>query len=83
MKINKVKYYQFSNHFLISLHAPKSIDPARLRYPVGKSAQGSNPKATVEYSIKLWIEFSITKGRKKACGYVNVPSYPSTPSSQI
>ena len=45
MKINKVKCYQFCNHFLISLHAPKTIDPARLRYPVGKSAQGSKSKS--------------------------------------
>ena len=66
MKINKVKCYQFSNHFLMSLHAPKSVLFARLQYPVGKSAQGSNPKVTVEFSIKLWLEFSKTKGRKKA-----------------
>ena len=83
MEINKVKCYQFSNHFLISLHALKSIDPARLRYPVGKSAQGSNPKVTVEYSIKLWLEFSKTKGRKKAGGYVNVSSSPLIPSTPI
>ena len=38
MKINEVKFYEFSNHFLMSLHAPKSIVFARLRYPVGKSA---------------------------------------------
>ena len=73
MKINKVKCYQFSNHLLMSLHAPISIVVARLRYPVGKSAQGSNPKVTVEYSIKLLLDFSKTKGRKKAGGYVNVP----------
>ena len=73
MKINKVKYYQFSNHFLMSLHEPKSIVFVRLRNPVGNSAQGSNPKVTVEYSIKLWLEFSKTKGRKKDGGYVNVP----------
>ena len=72
MKINKVKCNQFSNHFLMSLHAPKGIVLARLRYPVGKRAQGSNPKVTVEYSIKLWLEFSKTKGREKAGGYVNV-----------
>ena len=29
MKINKVKYYQFSKHFLMSLYVPKSIDPAQ------------------------------------------------------
>ena len=68
MKIIKVKCYQFSNHFLMSLHAPKSIVLARLRYPVGKSAQGSNPKVTVEYSIKRWLESSKTKGRKKDGG---------------
>ena len=73
MKINKVKCNQFSNHFLLSLHAPKSIVFAGLRYPVGKSAHGSNAKVTVEYSIKLWLEFSKTKGRKKAGRYVNVP----------
>ena len=73
MKIDIVKYNQFSTHFLVSLHAPKSIVFARLRYPVGKSAQGSNPKVTVEYSIKLLIEFSKTKDRKKTGGYVNVP----------
>ena len=65
MKIDKVKCYQFSNHFLMSLHAPKSIVFVRLRYPNGKSAQGSNPKVTVEYLIKLWLEFSKTKNRKK------------------
>ena len=73
MKTNKVKCYQFSDHFLMSLHAPKSIVFVRLRYPVGKIAQGSNPKVTVEYSIKMWLEFSEIKGRKKAGGYVNVP----------
>ena len=83
MKINKVKFYQFSNHFLISLHAPKSNVFARLRYPVDTSAQGSNPKVTVEYSIKLWLEFSKTNGRKKAGGYVNDPSSPWTPSTPI
>ena len=57
----------------MSLHAPKSIVFARLRYPVSKSAQGSNQKVTVEYSIKLLTEFSKTKGRKKAGGCVNVP----------
>ena len=72
MKINNVKCYQFSNHFLMSLHAPKSIVCARLRFPVGKIAQGSNPKVIVEYSMKLWLEFSKTKGKKKADGYVNV-----------
>ena len=71
MKINEEKCYQFSNHFLMSLHRPKSIVLVRLRYPVGKSAQGLNPKVTVEYSIQLWLEFSKTKGRKKAGGYVN------------
>ena len=83
MKINKVKCYQFSNHFLISLHAPKNIDPARLQYPVGKSAQGSNLKVTVEYSIKLRLKFSKSKGRKKAGEYVNVPSSPLTPSTPV
>ena len=73
MKINKVKCNQLNNHVLMSLHAPKSIGSARLRYPVGKSAQGSNPKVTVEYSIKRWLEFSKAKGRKKAGEYVNVP----------
>ena len=73
MKINKVKSYLFSNHFLMSLHASKSIVFVRLLYPVDKSAQGSNPKVTVEYSIKLWLEFSKTKDRNKAGGYVNVP----------
>ena len=72
MKINKVKCYQFSNHFLMSLHAQKKYRLRRFRYPVGKSAQGSNPKVTVEYSIKLWLELSKTKGRKKAGGYVYV-----------
>ena len=74
MKINKVKGFQFSNHFLMSLHAPKSVVFVCLRYPVGKSAQGSNPKVTDEYSINLLLEFSKTKGRKKDGGYVNVPS---------
>ena len=83
MKINKIKCFQFSNHFLISLHEPKSIDPTCLRYPVGKSAQGSNLKVTVEYSIKLLQEFSKIKGKKKAGGYVNVPSSPLTPSTPI
>ena len=73
MKLNKVKCYQFSNPFLMSLPVPKSIVFVRLRYPVGKSAQGSNPKVTVEYSKKLWLEFSKLKGRKKADGYVNIP----------
>ena len=73
MKIGKVRCYQYSNHFLMSLYAPKRIVLARLRYPVGKSAQGSNPKVTVEHSIKLWLEFSKIKGRMKAGGYVNVP----------
>ena len=73
MKMNKVKGNQFSNHFLMSLHAPKSIVFTRLQSPVGKSAQGSNAKVTVEYSLKLWLEFSKTKGRKKAGGFVNVP----------
>ena len=45
----------------MSLHAPKSVVFTRLRYPVGKSAQGSNPKVTVEYSIKLWLQLSKTK----------------------
>ena len=67
----------------MSLHAPKSIVFVRLRYPVGKSAQGSNPKVTVENSIKLWLEFSKTKGRKKAGGYVNVPLSSLTPSTPI
>ena len=61
MKINKVKCYQFSNHVLMSRHEPKSIVLVRLRNPVGKCAQGSNPKVTVEYSIKLWLECSKTK----------------------
>ena len=65
MKTNKVKCYQFSNHFLMSLHAPKSVVFTRLRYQVGKSAQGSNPKVTVEYSIKLWLEFSKIKAERK------------------
>ena len=47
MKINTVKCYQFSNYFLVSLHAHKSIEPVRFRYPVGKSAQGSNQKVIV------------------------------------
>ena len=65
-KINKVKSYQFSNHlFLMSLHAPKSIDPARVPYSVDESAQWSNPKVTVEYSILLLLDFQKTKGRKK------------------
>ena len=73
MKINQVKCYQFSNPFLMSLHAPKSIVFVRLGYPVDKRAQGSNPKVTAEYLIKLWLKFSKTKGRKIAGGYVNVP----------
>ena len=80
MIIKKVKCYQFSNHFLKSLHAPKSIDPARLRYPVGKSAQGSNPKVTIGYSIKLLLECSKPKSRKRACTcrYVNATCSPLT-----
>ena len=50
---------------------------------VGKSTQGSNPKVTVEYLVKCWLEFSKTKGRKKAGGYVNVPLSPLTPSTPI
>ena len=50
----------------MSLHAPKSIVFPGLRYPAGKSAQRSNPKVTIECSVKLWLEFSKTKGRKKA-----------------
>ena len=57
----------------MSLNAPKSIVFVRLRYPAGKSAQGSMSKVTDEYSIKLCLEFSKTKGRKKAGGYLNVP----------
>ena len=67
----------------MSLHAPKSIVFARLRYPVGKCAQGSDQKVTVEYSIKLWLEFSKTKGRKKASGYVNTPYSLLRPSNPI
>ena len=52
MKINKVTCYIFTNHFLISLHASKSIVFARLRYPVCRSAQGSNAKVTVEEQDK-------------------------------
>ena len=81
MRINKIKCYNFSNHFLMSLHAQKSIVFVRLRYPVGNSAQGSNPKVTVDYSITLLLEFLKTKGRKKAGEYVNIPSFPLTPSS--
>ena len=74
MKINEVlKCNQLINHFLMSLHAPKSIVFVCLRYQVGKSAQGSNQKVTVEYSIQLWLELSKTKSRKKVGGYVNVP----------
>ena len=47
------------------LHAPKSTVIARLRYLVSKSAQGSNAKVTVEYSIKLWLEFSKIKAERK------------------
>ena len=83
MQINKVKSYQFSYHFLMSLHVPKSINPARMRYPVGKSAQGSNQKVTVEYSIMLLFELSKSKSRKKAGGYVNVSSSPFTHSTPI
>ena len=36
--------------------AAKSIDPARLRYPSGKSVQGSNPKVAVRYSKKLTLK---------------------------
>ena len=67
----------------MSLHRPKHIVLVRLQYPVGKSAKGSNPKVTVEYSIKLWLEFSKTKGGKKVGGYVNVPWSPLTPSTTI
>ena len=73
MKINKVKCYQFSNYFFISLYAPNCFVFVRLRYPVGKSAQGSTPKVTVKYSIKLLLEFSKSNDRKKAGGHVNVP----------
>ena len=78
-----IKCYEFSIHLLISLHVPKLIVFARLRYPFGKRAQGSNPKVTVEYSIKPWLELSKTRGRKKAGGYVNVPVTPLTPSTQV
>ena len=61
MKINKVKCYEFSSRFLKSLHAPQSIHVTYLRYPVGKSAQGSNPKVTIELSVKLLWEFSKTR----------------------
>ena len=81
MKINEVESYEFSNHFLVSLHSPKSIVFARLCYPDGKSAQGSNPKVTVEYLVKRWLEFSKTKGREKAGGYVTVPLSPLLPST--
>ena len=57
----------------MSLHAPKSIVFVRWQYPVGKSAQGSNQKVTVEYLKKVWLEFLKTKGRKNAGGYANVP----------
>ena len=57
----------------MSLHAPKRIIVARLRYPVGKNAQVINPKVTVEYSKTLKLEFSKTKGRKKAGGNVYSP----------
>ena len=83
MKINIVNFYQFSSHFLMSLHAPKCTVFVRLRYPVSKSTHGSNLKVTAEYSIKLWLEFLTTKGRKKAGGYVNVPYSSLTPSTLI
>ena len=84
MKFNNVMCFQFSNHFLMSLHAPKSIDPARLRYTVGKSAQGSNPSHSWIFN-KVFLDFffSKTKDRTKAGGYVNVPSSPLTPSISI
>ena len=68
---------------LMSLHVPKSIFFVRLLYPVGESAQGSNPKVAVEYSIKLLLEFSKTKGGKKSGGYVNIPLSPLTCSTPI
>ena len=42
-----------------------------------------DPKVTVEYSIKLWLEFSKIKGRKKAGGYVNVPDPLDTFNSNL
>ena len=58
MKIYKFKCYRLSYNFKKSLHAPTSIDVAYLRFPVGKSAQGLNPKVTVKYSMNLSWEFS-------------------------
>ena len=49
----------------MSLHAPKSIDPARFLYAVCKRSQGSNPKVPVEYSIKLLLEFQKLKAERK------------------
>ena len=63
------------------LHAPKSTVIARLRYLVSKSAQGSNAKVTVEYSIKLWLEFSKIKAERKPVDNWNVPLFPMTPST--
>ena len=63
MKI--IKCNQFSNHYLLSKYVPKSIEPARLRYRVVKSAQGSNPKVTVEYSIKLLLDLKKQKAERK------------------
>ena len=65
MKINEVEFYEFSNHFLVSLHSPKSIVFARLCYPDGKSAQGSNQKVTVEYLVKRWLDFQKLKAERK------------------